>query len=720
MVLVATAAALVTTAPVAAGIFVLGQAYHVRFNRERLPDLDAFVRFDFPTIGHINDRNGQSLGDFARESRQITPYADLPPIVRDAILATEDKRFFSHDGVDLISLSRVLGKVRLGVWAARLATGGRHDNSSGRAIFPQGGSTITQQLVRGVFLQRQTSQENSYQLRHTGVLPRFLSAAIGARNVNMVLRKREELRLSLWVEQQMQERFGSKRRAKEEILARYASFVYMGKGQYGFAQASEYYLGRPLTTLTAADAGQAALLAGIAKSPRDYAPSAADAAAILRRRNQTLALMAADGFISRDQMTTASRQPLPARGVLPAARSESSAIVAHVIAELRAEHPDLGLEDLLQGRLSVDSTVDARVQRLANDALQRGLQRYELRHPERRGLTQGAVVVLKNGDGSVLAEVGGRAVYQGRAASYGDFNRATDALRQPGSAMKPIVYLAAFRYGPFTLQTLVPDMPISVPDGHADVQKWISNYDGLFLGPIPVREALAESRNAVAIWIAGQVGIDRVIRTARSLGMTTPLRPYPTTALGASEVTLLELAGAYRALASGVVIAPYVIRAVVLRSADPLTPEDRQRAPIDRGDGSLALIQEGLRGVVRIPAGTAHALNSRAFPIAVMGKTGTTNDFRDALFVGSTYGADGVTVAVRIGFDDNRSLGSRETGSRVALPVFRDLMLRLYGDGIVGPPPPFPRQMEQRITQYLLDERPSDDLATEPSPVDRP
>ena len=103
-----------------------------------------------------------------------------------------------------------------------------------------------------------------------------------------------------------------------------------------------------------------------------------------------------------------------------------------------------------------------------------------------------------------------------------------------------------------------------------------------------------------------------------------------------------------------------------------------------------------------------------------MGKTGTTNDFRDALFVGSTYGADGVTVAVRIGFDDNRSLGSRETGSRVALPVFRDLMLRLYGDGIVGPPPPFPRQMEQRITQYLLDERPSDDLATEPSPVDRP
>jgi membrane peptidoglycan carboxypeptidase len=113
------------------------------------------------------------------------------------------------------------------------------------------------------------------------------------------------------------------------------------------------------------------------------------------------------------------------------------------------------------------------------------------------------------------------------------------------------------------------------------------------------------------------------------------------------------------------------------------------------------LIQEGLRGVIRIPTGTAHALDSRSFPIAVMGKTGTTNEFRDALFVGSTYGVDGITVAVRVGFDDNRSLGAKETGGRVALPVFRELMLKIYRDGIVGPAPAFPNQMEQRITDYL-------------------
>jgi penicillin-binding protein 1A len=118
-------------------------------------------------------------------------------------------------------------------------------------------------------------------------------------------------------------------------------------------------------------------------------------------------------------------------------------------------------------------------------------------------------------------------------------------------------------------------------------------------------------------------------------------------------------------------------------------------------DGSLALIQEGLRGVVRLPTGTAHALDVRGFPIAVMGKTGTTNEFRDALFVGSTYGMDGITVAVRIGFDDNRSLGPRETGGRVALPVFREVMLNAYRDGLVGPVPAFPDQMERRITHYL-------------------
>ena len=220
--------------------------------------------------------------------------------------------------------------------------------------------------------------------------------------------------------------------------------------------------------------------------------------------------------------------------------------------------------------------------------------------------------------------------------------------------------------------------------------KWIANYDDTFKGPIPARQALAESRNAVAVWIAGTVGMEKVIRTCRDLGFRTPLHPYISTALGASEVRLLELAGAYRAMASGVRAEPHVI-ARVTDSTGALLYE----APGAAGEippESLALIQEGLRGVIRLPGGTAHALSGRAFPIPVMGKTGTTSEFRDALFVGSTYGPQGITVAVRIGFDDNRTLGRRETGGRTALPVFREIMAaRLQGRPGRGGPAVSPR-----------------------------
>jgi penicillin-binding protein 1A len=264
--------------------------------------------------------------------------------------------------------------------------------------------------------------------------------------------------------------------------------------------------------------------------------------------------------------------------------------------------------------------------------------------------------------------------------------------------MKPMVYLAAFESGEFSLDTLVPDEPISVPNGNAD-PKWISNYDGQFKGLIPVREALAESRNAVAIWITSQIGIDAVLKTSRGLGVKTPLHRYATTALGASEVNLLELATAYRTIASGVLAQPFVIRRIATYAGGAPNPAARRASPVSMASAALSLIQEGLRGVVRMPTGTAHALDS--FPVAVMGKTGTTNDFRDALFVGSTFGLDGITIAIRIGFDDNRTLGDRETGGRVALPVFQELMAKIYHDKIVGPPPAFPADMEQRITAYL-------------------
>jgi len=684
------------TAVLATAVF-----YHVYFDRNNLPDLEGFTRFEFPTIGGIYDANGHLLKEMASESRQITRYEEIPAIVRDAILAAEDKNFFSHSGVDYSGFARVLCKVKLGHLIGRLRKMGSRDAANNSAIFPQGGSTITQQLVRGYFLKTMTAQENSDQLRHGEYLARLLSGVIGARMVNMLVRKVEEIRLSLWIEEEMQKRFGSKRRAKEEILARYASLIYMGNGQYGFAKGAEYYFGRPLGTFTLEDADKAALLAGVAKSARYYAPSASETERVLQRRNQTLALMAARGFISRDQARRAEQRPIAVVAQHKDKTIEASAVVDNILDELTSRQSELSVKDLREGRIQVYSTVDAGVQQIANQALERGLLLYENRHPGARGVIQGAVVVLRNRDAGTLAETGGRQFYKDHSSAYSDLNRVTKSLRQPGSAMKPIVYLAAFQEGTFNLDTVVPDEPISVPNGRDRDVKWISNFDGQFEGMIPLRLALAESRNAVAIWITGQIGIGSVLGTARSLGIQTPLRPYVTTALGASEVTLLELANAYRTIASGILTQPYVIRKIVRNSDEVIADSGHQSSPIAVDSDALSLIQEGLRSVVRIPTGTAHALDSPGFPIAVMGKTGTTNQFRDALFVGSTYGPQGITVAVRIGFDDNRSLGSDETGARAALPVFKEVMLKVYGEKLVGPVPRFPSEMEQRIDVFL-------------------
>ena len=690
--------ALVSTTIVAATL-VVGAIYYVCFDRTNLPDIEPFSRFELPTIGHVYDVNGRPLVEMASEYRQITRYEDIPPVVRDAILAAEDKNFFSHSGVDYSGFARVLCKLKIRNLIGRLTKMGSRDSANTANIFPQGGSTITQQLVRGYFLKTMTAQEDSDQLRHPQVLARAFACVIGARMVNMLFRKLEEIRLSLWVEGEMRTRFGSKRRAKEELLARYASLIYMGNGQYGFARGAEYYFGRPLATFTADDADKAALLAGAIKSARHYAPNAPQTWRVFERRNQVLALMAARGFISPDQARRASERPIVTVPWQKDKTIGSSAVVENVLEEIKSRRADLCEKDLEQGHIQVYSTVDARVQEISNQALEHGLSQYEKRHPSASGLVQGSVVVLRNSDASILAETGGRQSYKDRSSASSDFNRVTRSQRQPGSTMKPIVYLAAFRSGTFNLETAVPDEPISVPNG-GDA-KSISNYDGEFKGMIPLRMALAESRNTVAVWITQQIGISSVLETARDLGIRTPLHPYLTTALGASEVNLLELANAYRTIASGTLSQPHVIRQIVLDSGEVLAEAGQGAYPVGVDSDSLALIQEGLRGVVRLPGGTAHALNSHAFPLAVMGKTGTTNGFRDALFVGSTYGPEGITVAVRIGFDDNRSLGANETGARVALPVFREVVLGAYGQKLVGSVPAFPAEMEQRIDVYL-------------------
>jgi penicillin-binding protein 1A len=665
---------------------------HIYFNRGGLPDLEPFIRFEIPAIGQVYDTNGKVLVELAREYRRVVPYEEVPPVLRDAILAAEDKNFFSHSGVEYRALLRVGYKT-----AVHSVAAWRKGGFWLQLRFPQGGSTLTQQLVRGYFLRDRVSGENGAGLFRESVTSRLLAAALGVPTTNKLLRKLEEVRLALWLEEEMRRRYGSQEQAKREIFARSANLNYLGNGRYGLAAGSEYYFGKSLSSYTVEDAGKAALLAGITKSPRDYSPVSGDPRP-LRRRNEILALMARNGYISEGLAKRCQAEPVLVATESPV-KTRAPAAINTVLDEVKHRGAGrFGVEDLFQGRITVRSTVDDRVQTIVNEALENGLAAYEKRHPEARGLIQGSVVVLRNADAAILAEAGGRQLGNGRYTRYSDYNRATGSLRQPGSAWKPMVYLAAFRQD-MNLDSIVPDEPIWVPARANRPVKWIGNYDKQFKGLITMRQALAESRNAVAVWITREIGLDRVIATSRELGIRTPLQPYLTTALGASEVRLLELANAYRAMASEILAEPHIIDRVTDAAGGVLY--EAARAQLYIGSSHLSMIQEGLRGVVRLPEGTAHSLDSHDFPIPVMGKTGTTSDFHDALFVGSTYGRQGITVAVRIGFDDNRTLGEKETGGRTALPIFREVMLHIYERQIAGPVPQFPREIEDRIDAYL-------------------
>jgi penicillin-binding protein 1A len=378
----------------------VGLVQHIYFDRSELPDLEPFIRFELPTIGQVYDTNGEVLVELAREYRQVVPYDEVPPVLRDAILAAEDKNFFLHSGVEYRALLRVGYKT-----AVHSVAAWRKNGLQLQLRFPQGGSTLTQQLVRGYFLRDRVSRENGAALFRDSVTSRFLSAALGVPTTNKLLRKLEEVRLALWLEEEMRRRFGSQERAKREIFARSANLNYLGNGRYGLAASSEYYFGKPLSSYTVEDAGKAALLAGITKSPRDYSPLPGDPRP-LRRRNEILALMARNGYISEGLAKRCQAEPVLVATASPV-KTHAPAAINTVLDEVKQKGVGhFGVEDLFQGRISVRSTVDDRVQIIVNEALEKGLALYEKRHVEAKGLIQGSVVVLRNADAAILAAAG--------------------------------------------------------------------------------------------------------------------------------------------------------------------------------------------------------------------------------------------------------------------------------------------------------------------------
>ncbi len=568
------------------------------------PAGDPLERFELePEVLAVLGGHGPTLGTGG----------DVPPqACRDAVLAAEDRHFFRHPGIDPIAIGRAL--------LADIRARGKPR---------QGGSTITQQLVKNAFL-----------------TPRRTLA-----------RKASEAVLAVLLEV---------RASKEEILRRYLASVYLGNDGglpvHGFAQGAEVYFGKPLAQL---DPAECALLAGIIRAPNGLAPRQ-HARAAVARRNRVLATMVSDGTLAPPvgEHAKAERlEPAPPHG-RPVAALYVAAEVSREIA--RVLPPDIAAAP----GLAVFTTIDADVQREAERAVRHRLATLE-RVRRRREPLQAALVALDPRGGRIRALVGGR--------DYGSspLDRAITARRQPGSAFKPFVYLAALdpaRRGtarPLTVVSTVEDTPITVRlAGHP----WQpANYDGTFAGAIALEDAIAGSRNAATVRIALDVGIDAVARAATDLGIRGPLPRVPSLALGVADASLLELVSAYAVFASGGLRwPPALVVAVVSPHGETLyaAPDDEKRV-LDPG---VAYLMTHLLERV-VDTGTARGAREAGLAGAAAGKTGTTDDTRDAWFIGYT---PSLVAGVWVGLDGNGPTGL--TGAQGALPIWTDFM-RAVGDG---------------------------------------
>ncbi len=533
----------------------------------------------------------------APEWRIPVRLADVPASVVQAVLAVEDQRFYQHHGLDL---HRIAGALVADIRAGGIA---------------QGGSTITQQLAKNLFLSADRTP----------------------------IRKLREAAMALMLEA---------RYSKARILDAYLNEIYLGqdgaRAIHGVGAASRYYFGKDVRRLSLAESAQ---LAGMISAPnRDAATRHPDAAR--DRRNMVLELMAQQHRVAAATAARAERAPITTTahggGGLDARYFRD-----FVVDNMHARFPARGD--------AIYTTLDARLQRAAEHAIGRV--------PVRGA--QVALVAIDPRNGDVLAMVGGR--------DYGtsQFNRATAAERQPGSAFKPIVALAALEPLPdkpptFTLASTLEDEPLSVrtPSG-----PWTpADYDGDFRGPVTLREAMEQSLNVPFARVALAVGPARIVADARRVGITSPLRAVPSIALGTSEVTLLELVRAYGVLAqSGRLASTREVEGI--GRLDGRTSVDTAAAPVQVVDSAVAfLVTSSLEGVVT--RGTGRALDADDHLGGIAGKTGTSSDWRDAWFI--AYSPD-IVVGVWVGFDDPRSV--HMTGAGAALPVAASFLAQVTPDG---------------------------------------
>ncbi|MGH9865376.1 MAG: penicillin-binding protein 1A, partial [Candidatus Acidiferrales bacterium] len=657
-----------------------------------LPQIQELENYRPDVVTELYADDGTSIGSFALQRRILLTYDQIPQVLQDAIISTEDRHFMQHWGVDF-------PRVVESAWK-NLVTGRK----------AEGASTLTMQLARVLFL----SPEKTFG------------------------RKVEETLLAIQIERHY---------TKQQIFTMYCNQIYMSNGNYGFEAASEFYFGKPVGQLTLPEA---ALLAGIIRGP-SYSP-VLHAKRALDRRNLVLQLMADNGKITRAQAKDAQQTPLGLNLTYP----QSNTLAPYYVEEIRQRlEQEFGSEAVHQEGLRVYTTLNVAMQRAADQAVRDGLHAYDRRHgwrgnlanifhehlgtlqsyespdwrdpivvgsyvtglitavdanaavakigPYRAVLTQpdfswtaekspekllhagdlanlyvenlsgptakvqleqvpaaqASLLAIDNGSGEIKAMVGGYSFEDSK------FNRATQAKRQTGSSFKVYVYTTALEQGMTPFDTVL-DAPVTYTSGGQEYSP--HNYDNTFEGKITLRRALADSRNVPAVRLLDHVGIQNVVATARRFGITSPLPPYLPLALGAADLTLLEHTSAFTVFPDdGIHIQAHMIRRVTSYDGailEEARPKVTDVIPPNAARTMVAMLED----VVQFGTG----VRAQALGRPSAGKTGTTNDFTDAWYIGFT---PQLTTGVWTGFDDpGISLGKKETGARAALPIWLEFM----------------------------------------------
>ena len=664
-----------------------------------LPQVTSLEDYRPSLITEVYADDGQVIGSFALERRIVVTWDQIPQVVKDAVISVEDQNFYEHWGIDFYGIARA----------------GLKNLVAGRVV--EGGSTLTQQLSKNLFL----TPERSFR------------------------RKIQEAMLSIQIE-----RFYT----KQQILTLYCNLHFMGHGQYGFAAAAEYYFNKEIKDL---NIEEAALLAALPRSPINYSPITHPDRALMRRN------YAIDRMVAEKTITVAQGEEAKSHPIQLAPKKRPDELAPYFVEELRRYlERTYGTFAVHEGGLKVYSTLNVSMQRAANAAVGQGLRDYDKRHGwrgaernllneneavtdlsavelpdwklpirtndivpgvvldltdtgatvkignyqaqlapadiawthaksasdilnrgdvvlfmirsmssadrkvevtlEQKPKVQGALVAIEPKTGEIKAMVGGYDFDESK------FNRATQALRQTGSSFKPFVYAAAVDNG-LRPDDLIVDAPVSFGSYSP------GNYDGKYKGTIPIRVAFAQSRNIPAVKTLAKLGVQNLIPYVRRFGITSKIEPVLPIALGAADVVLLEMVSAYSTFPNdGVRAEPQLIRRVTdydgnvleenLSKLHDVIPAETARIMVD-------LMQEPVRG----QGGTAVKAQELKRPVA--GKTGTTNDFTDAWFIGYT---PSLVAGVWVGFDEKVTLGDKETGGRSALPMWIELMQHVYKD----------------------------------------